>query len=71
MCGLMAAQMHGRSFRAAKKLVQPLAALDSFLPCGKKILFGTIFPRLPPVVRGSACNVHREDYLAGNESFLP
>ena len=38
MCGHMAAQMHGRPFRAAKELVQPLAALDSFLPYGKKIL---------------------------------
>ena len=38
MCGLKAAQIHERPFRAAKDHVQPLAALDSFLPNGKKIL---------------------------------
>ena len=31
-------ELHGRSFRAAKDHVQPLAALDSLLPEGKKIL---------------------------------
>ena len=36
MCGLKAAQIHERPFRAAKDHVQPLAALDSFLPNGKK-----------------------------------
>ena len=38
MCGLKAAQIHDRPFRAAKDDVQTLAALDSFLPNGKKIL---------------------------------
>ena len=38
MCGLKAAQIHERPFRAAKDHMQPLAALDSFLPDGKKIL---------------------------------
>ena len=38
MCDLKAAQMHVRSFRAVKEPVQPLAALDSFLPYGKTIL---------------------------------
>ena len=32
MCGLKAAQIHDRPFRAVKDHVQPLAALDSFLP---------------------------------------
>ena len=36
-----AAQIHGRPFMAAKEPVQPLAALDSFLPYGKKILYLT------------------------------
>ena len=36
MCGLKAAQIHERPFRAAKDHVQPLAALDSFLPNAKK-----------------------------------
>ena len=36
MCGLKAAQIHEPAFRAAKDHVQPLAALDSFLPNGKK-----------------------------------
>ena len=31
-------KLHGWPFRAAKEHVQPLAALDSFLPNGKKIL---------------------------------
>ena len=38
MCCLKAAQIHDPPFRAAKDHVQPLAALDSFLPNGKKIL---------------------------------
>ena len=38
MCGLKAVQMHGRPLRAAKNHVQPLIALDLFLPNGKKIL---------------------------------
>ena len=38
MCGLKVAQMYGRPFRASKVHVQPLAALDSFLSNGKKIL---------------------------------
>ena len=38
MCALKGAQVHERPFRAAKEPVQPLAALDSFLPNGKKIL---------------------------------
>ena len=38
MCGLKAAQKHERPFRAAKDHMQPLAALDSFLPNGKNIL---------------------------------
>ena len=42
----MAAQMHGRPFRAVKELVQPLAALDSFLPYGKKILIWHHFPAI-------------------------
>jgi len=37
MCGFQAAQIHEWSFRAAKEPVQPLTALDSFLPYGKKI----------------------------------
>ena len=36
MRDLKAAQMHERPFRPAKDHVQPLAALDSFLPYGKK-----------------------------------
>ena len=47
----MAAQMHGRPFRAAKELVQPLAALDSFLPYGKKILIWHHFPAITSHVR--------------------
>ena len=35
---LKAAKIHERPFRAAKDHVQPMAALDSFLPEGKKIL---------------------------------
>ena len=42
----MAAQMHGRPFRVAKELVQPLAVLDSFLPYGKKILIWHHFPAI-------------------------
>ena len=38
MCGLKAAQKHERPFRAAKDHMQPLAALDYFLPNGKNIL---------------------------------
>ena len=38
MCDLKAAQILEWPFRAAKEPVQPLAALDSFLPTGKKIL---------------------------------
>ena len=38
MCGLKAAQIHEPAFRAAKDHVQPLAALDSFFPNGKKNL---------------------------------
>ena len=38
MCSLKVAQMQERSFRAAKELVQPSAAQDSFLPSLKKIL---------------------------------
>ena len=38
MFGLKAAQIHERPFRAVKDHVQPLAALDPFLPNGKKIL---------------------------------
>ena len=37
VCGLKAVQMHERPFRAAKDHVQPLAALNSLLPYGKKI----------------------------------
>ena len=39
MCGLNAAQIHEQPFRAAIKHVQPSAALDSFLPNGKKIWY--------------------------------
>ena len=38
MCGINAVQLHGRLISADKDHVQPLAALDSFLPNGKKIL---------------------------------
>ena len=38
ICGLKAAQIHEWPFRAAKDHMQPLVALDSFLPYGKKIL---------------------------------
>ena len=38
MCGLKAVQIHERLFRAGKDHVQPLAALDPFLPIDKKIL---------------------------------
>ena len=38
MCGLKAAQIHERPIRADKDHVQPLAALDTLLPEGKKIL---------------------------------
>ena len=38
MCGLKAAQMHKRPFRAAREPMQPSAAQDSFLPYGKKDL---------------------------------
>ena len=38
MCGLKAAQIHEQLFRAAKGHVQPLAALNSLLPNGKKNL---------------------------------
>ena len=38
MCGLKAAQIHERPFRATKGHVQPLAALDSLWPNAKKIL---------------------------------
>ena len=38
MCGLKAAQVHERPFRAAKDHMQPLAALDSFLSNGNKIV---------------------------------
>ena len=38
MCGLKAAQIHDRSLKTGEKPVQPLVALDSFLPNGKKIL---------------------------------
>ena len=41
MCGLKAAQIHGRPFRATKEHMQPLAAQDSFLPNGKKFWFLT------------------------------
>ena len=36
MCSLKAAQIHERPISAAKDHVQPLAALDSLLPEGKK-----------------------------------
>ena len=36
MCGLKAAKIHERPFRAAKDHVQTLAALDFYLPKGKK-----------------------------------
>ena len=36
MCGLKVAKVHEQPFGAAKDHVQPLAALDSFLPNGKK-----------------------------------
>ena len=36
VCGLKASQIHEWPFKAAKDQVQPLAALDSFLPNGKK-----------------------------------
>ena len=42
----MAALMHRRPFRAARESVQPLAAQDSFLPCGKKILIWHHFPAI-------------------------
>ena len=35
-CGIKATQIHERPFRAAKDHMQPVAALDSFLPNGKK-----------------------------------
>ena len=38
MCGLKAAQIHEPAFRAAKDHGQPLAALDSIFPNGKKNL---------------------------------
>ena len=38
MYGLKTTQIHERPFRAAKDHVQALAALDSILPKGKKIL---------------------------------
>ena len=36
MCGIKASQIHEWPFKAAKDHVQPSAALDSFLPNGKK-----------------------------------
>ena len=56
----MAAQMHGRPFRAARELVQPPAALDSFLPYGKKYSDLTPFPAI--TIRALACC--RDDALA-------
>lgn len=41
----MAAQMHGRPFRTAKELVQPLAALDSFFALRQKDSDLTLFSR--------------------------
>ena len=52
MCGLIAAQMHGRPYRAARELVQPPAALDYFLPYGKKILIWHHFPAITIHGRG-------------------
>ena len=42
MC-LKSAQMHGRSFRATKDPVQPLAALDSFFTSRQKYLISSRF----------------------------
>ena len=59
MCGINAVQLHGRLISADKDHVQPLAALDSSIPNGKKdsdliqfIIFGvvarlTIFEEIP------------------------
>ena len=43
MCSLKAAQIHEGPFRAAKDHVEPLVALDSFLPYGKKVLISNWF----------------------------
>ena len=43
MCGLKAAQIHERPFRAAKEPVQPLAALDSFFALRQKDLISSWF----------------------------
>ena len=48
MCGLKAAQIHVRPFRAAEDHVQPSTALDLFLPNGKKILIWLHLSTLPP-----------------------
>ena len=49
MCDLKAAQIHERPFSTVKDHVQPLAALDSFLPNGKKN--SDLTPFIIPAVR--------------------
>ena len=43
MCGLKAAQMHKRPFKAAKNHVQSLAALDSPFALRQKVLISKCF----------------------------
>ena len=49
MCGRKNAKIHERPFRTVKDHVQPLAALDFFLPQGKKK--SDLTPFIIPAVR--------------------
>ena len=65
MCGLKAAQLHEWPFRAGKELLHPSAALDPFLPNGKKIL---ISRHLSSV---HVCLGSSDEILTRNQIFLP
>ena len=68
MCDLKAAQIHGRPFRPAKNLVQPLAALDSFLPNGKKIWYVADLSSLLLALHGeSVCPKMGTDFIPKSE----
>ena len=68
MCDLKAAQIHGRPFRPAKNLVQPSAALDSFLPNGKKIWYIADLSSLLLALHGeSVCPKMGTDFIPKSE----
>ena len=68
MCSLKAAKIHGRPFRPAKNLVQPSAALDSFLPNGKKIWYIADLSSLLLALHGeSVCPKMGTDFIPKSE----